>query len=371
MACKFVEKGSGYERTADIESLDRRRRRVVGAGDAGSGRRRNSEGGGYSRLASEGDGLPWSTSLRRSYPQDLPGKYGYRLELPPTESAVGENHRNCSPKYSGPRVGEAGGWGRARRREKEKGKVGFEEGSSVEGREIAIRERDQAEEEAERLRSVVRRQRRELKSRMLDVAREESERKRMLDERSSARHKQVMLEAYDQQCDEAAKIFAEYQKRLHQYVSQARDVKRLNTGSTADVVDEIHLHGEKEAVYSTVKGSKSSDDIILIETSQERNIRLACESLSKLMIEKIQSTFPAYEGTGINPSSQVDASKFIIELEGEVPDDVKAIILDSLRNPSLLLQSITTYAMRFTSLIHRETEKIDIRADSELLRFNW
>ncbi|KAL0920791.1 hypothetical protein M5K25_009960 [Dendrobium thyrsiflorum] len=255
--------------------------------------------------------------------------------------------------------------------EKEKGKVGFEEGSSVEGREIAIRERDQAEEEAERLRSVVRRQRRELKSRMLDVAREESERKRMLDERSSARHKQVMLEAYDQQCDEAAKIFAEYQKRLHQYVSQARDVKRLNTGSTADVVDEIHLHGEKEAVYSTVKGSKSSDDIILIETSQERNIRLACESLSKLMIEKIQSTFPAYEGTGINPSSQVDASKFIIELEGEVPDDVKAIILDSLRNPSLLLQSITTYAMRFTSLIHRETEKIDIRADSELLRYKY
>lgn len=249
--------------------------------------------------------------------------------------------------------------------------MGFEEGSSIEAREIALRERDLAEEEAERLRSVVRRQRRELRARMVDVAREESERKRMLNERSNARHKQVMLDAYDQQCDEAAKIFAEYQKRLHQYVSQARGVKRLNAGSTADTVDEIRLSGEKEAVYSTVKGSKSSDDIILIETSQERNIRLACESLSKLMIEKIQSTFGSYEGTGISSNSQVDTAKFILELEGEVPDDVKATIVDSLGNPSLLLQSITTNVLRFNSLIHRETEKIDIRADSELLRYKY
>ncbi|PKU85691.1 AUGMIN subunit 5 isoform X2 [Dendrobium catenatum] len=311
--------------------------------------------------------LPSADQIRKICRGNMVTVWNFLLQRVRSERTTGTVRRNIL--VHGLVKPEDGG--RARRREKEKGKVGFEEGSSVEGREIAIRERDQAEEEAERLRSVVRRQRRELKSRMVDVAREESERKRMLDERSSARHKQVMLEAYDQQCDEAAKIFAEYQKRLHQYVSQARDVKRLNTGSTADVVDEIHLHGEKEAVYSTVKGSKSSDDIILIETSQERNIRLACESLSKLTIEKIQSTFPAYEGTGINPSSQVDASKFIIELEGEVPDDVKAIILDSLINPSLLLQSITTYAMRFNSLIHRETEKIDIRADSELLRYKY
>ncbi|KAL5723269.1 hypothetical protein ACHQM5_006686 [Ranunculus cassubicifolius] len=40
------------------------------------------------------------------------------------------------------------------------------------------------------------------------------------------RHKQVMLEAYDQQSDEAARIFAEYQKRLHYYVIQARDSRR-------------------------------------------------------------------------------------------------------------------------------------------------
>ncbi|KAK8916469.1 hypothetical protein KSP39_PZI022463 [Platanthera zijinensis] len=261
--------------------------------------------------------------------------------------------------------------GRAMRREGEKGLVGSEEGSSADAREVALRERAQAQEDAERLRNLVRRQRRELRSRMVEVAREESERKRMLDERSSARHKQVMLEAYDQQCDEAAKIFAEYQKRLHQYVSQARDVKRLSTGSAADSVDDIHLPGEKEAVYSTVKGSKLSDDIILIETSQERNIRLACESLSKLMIEKIQSTFPGFEGSAINPSSQIDVAKFIIELEAEVPDDVKAIVVDSLKNPSMLLQSITTYALRFNSLIHRDTEKIDVRADAELLRYKY
>lgn len=70
--------------------------------------------------------------------------------------------------------------GRGRRRERE-------EGSSAEAREIAIRERDLAQEEAERLRNVVRRRRKELKARMAEVAREESERKRMLDERSNAR----------------------------------------------------------------------------------------------------------------------------------------------------------------------------------------
>lgn len=75
--------------------------------------------------------------------------------------------------------------GRGRRREREKGK--FEEGSSLESREAALRERDLAEEEAERLRNVVRRQRKELRARMVEVAREESERKRMLDERSNAR----------------------------------------------------------------------------------------------------------------------------------------------------------------------------------------
>jgi len=181
-----------------------------------------------------------------------------------------------------------------------------------------------------------------------------------------------MLEAYDQQCDEAAKIFAEYQRRLHQYVNQARDIRRLSTGSgDADAVDDLHTLSGKEAVYSTVKGNKSSDDIILIETSNERNIRMACETLAAQMIGRIRSTFPAYEGSGINLNSQLEAAKLGIELDGELPEDVKAVALDSLRNPSMLLQSISLYTSRISTLVHRESEKIDIRADAELLRYTF
>ncbi|KAG0495306.1 hypothetical protein HPP92_006300 [Vanilla planifolia] len=52
-----------------------------------------------------------------------------------------------------------------------------------------MRERDLVEEEAVRLRNVVRRRRKELRSRMTEVEREESERKRMVDERANARCK--------------------------------------------------------------------------------------------------------------------------------------------------------------------------------------
>lgn len=180
----------------------------------------------------------------------------------------------------------------------------------------------------------------------------------------------MILEAYDQQCDEAAKIFAEYQRRLHQYVNQARDIRRLSSGSSdTDSVDDPHTLGDKEAIYSTVKGNKSSDDIILIETSTERNIRMACEALATEMIERIRSTFPAYDGNGINLNSQLEAAKLGVELDSELPEDVKAAAIDALRNPSLLLQSMTLFTSRVSTLIHRESEKIDIRADAELLRY--
>lgn len=181
------------------------------------------------------------------------------------------------------------------------------------------------------------------------------------------RHKQVMLEAYDQQCDEAAKIFAEYQKRLHYYVTQVRDAQRFRF-NTADAIDDFHANSEKEAVYSTVKGNKASDDVILIETTRERNIRRACEILAAHMIEKIRNAFPAYEGTGILYNPQLEAAKLGIDFDGEIPDDVKAIATNALRNPPLLLQAVTAYTSRLKTLIHRETEKIDIRADAELLR---
>lgn len=211
---------------------------------------------------------------------------------------------------------------------------------------------------------MVRRQRKELKARMLEVAREEAERKRMLDERSNYRHKQVMLDAYDQQCDEAARIFAEYHKRLHSYVNQVKDAQKPDADSSVD--------SEKGDVYSTVKGSKpAADDVILIETSRERNIRKACESLATQMIEKIHNSFPAYEGNGIHSNPQLEAAKLGVDVDGGIPDEVKDVIRNCLRSPPQLLLAITTYAQRLKSIVAKEIEKIDVRADADMLRYKY
>jgi hypothetical protein len=182
------------------------------------------------------------------------------------------------------------------------------------------------------------------------------------------RHKQVMLEAYEQQCDEACKIFAEYQRRLHQFVDQARDVRRSSIGvsGAADSANDMQLQSDREDLYS-VKNNRLSED--LVETAGERCIRKACETLAANMIETIRSSFPAFEGSGINSTCQLDAAKLGIDLDSEIPTDVKAVALDSLKNPSLLLQSVITYTLCMKTLIHRETGKIDIRADAELLRY--
>jgi len=183
------------------------------------------------------------------------------------------------------------------------------------------------------------------------------------------RHKQVMLEAYDQQCDEAAKIFAEYHKRLHQHVDQARDAQRSSIDSSIEEVSSFSANSEKEAVYSTVKGTKSADDVILIETTCERNIRKACESLAVYMVERIRNSFPAYEGSGIHLNTQSEAAKLAIDFDGEIPDDVRTVIVNCLKNPPLLLQAITAYTSRLKTLVSREIEKTDVRADAELLRY--
>jgi hypothetical protein len=183
------------------------------------------------------------------------------------------------------------------------------------------------------------------------------------------RHKQVMLEAYDQQCDEAAKIFAEYHKRLHQHVDQARDAQRSSIDSSIEEVSSFSANSEKEAVYSTVKGTKSADDVILIETTCERNIRKACESLAVYMVERIRNSFPAYEGSGIHLNPQSEAAKLAIDFDGEIPDDVRTVIVNCLKNPPLLLRAITAYTSRLKTLVSREIEKTDVRADAELLRY--
>ncbi|KAK1312956.1 hypothetical protein QJS10_CPA06g01782 [Acorus calamus] len=259
-----------------------------------------------------------------------------------------------------------------------KGRVGFEEeGEGDEGaeggedsREAAMREREAAREEVERLRRLVQRQRRKLKERMIEVSRDEAERKRTLDDRFKKRHKQVMLEAYDQQCEDAAKIFAEYQRRLQRYVDDARDARRSAGG--VDVVENIDMRNEKRIVLSeNMKDNRSSDNVLPVEITQEKNIWRACETLTAHTMERIKRAFPAYEGTGIHLNPQLEAAKLSIELDGEVPEDIKSIATNALNNPPLVLQALTMYTLQLKSLLSKEVEKIDVQADAELLRYRY
>ncbi|ESQ32542.1 hypothetical protein EUTSA_v10003675mg [Eutrema salsugineum] len=259
---------------------------------------------------------------------------------------------------------------KAKGRRKEKAVTG-ESLSSAESREAALHERELAAKEVERLRNVVRRQRKDLKARMLEVSREEAERKRMLDERANYRHKQAMLEAYDQQCDEAARIFAEYHKRLQIYVNQARDAQRSSLDSSSDLSSKLSTNIEREAVYSSVKGSKLADDVILVETTRERNIRKACESLASHMVDRICNSFPAYEGNGIHSQPELETTKLGFEYDGEISDEMRAVILNCLSSPPQLLQAIAAHTVRLKTLISREIEKVDVRADAETLRYKY
>lgn len=186
---------------------------------------------------------------------------------------------------------------------------------------------------------------------------------------SFCRHKQVMLEAYDRQCDEAAKIFAEYHKRLCYYINQARDAQRSGVDSSVEMINSFGAKSEKESIYSTVKSSKSADDVILIETTREKNIRTACESLVAFMVERIRSSFPAYEGSGIHSNPQAEAAKLGFDFDGQIPDEVRTAVVNCLKSPPQLLQAITAYTSRLKNLISREIEKIDVRADAETLRY--
>ncbi|TQE00009.1 hypothetical protein C1H46_014387 [Malus baccata] len=68
----------------------------------------------------------------------------------------------------------------------QKEKLG-EAASAAETREVALQERDLAVKEVEKLRNIVKRQRKDLKARMVEVSRAEAERKRMLYELSKKR----------------------------------------------------------------------------------------------------------------------------------------------------------------------------------------
>ncbi|XP_061947959.1 AUGMIN subunit 5 [Populus nigra] len=322
--------------------------------------------------------LPSIDAVRKICRGNMIPIWGFLIKRVKSEKTVENIRKNILVHGGG--GGESGGLvnvGKDEGRSKggrRKEKVGGEGGggsSTAESREVALQEREIAAKEVERLRSIVRRQRKDLRARMIEVSREEAERKRMLDERAKNRHKQVMLEAYDQQCDEAAKIFAEYHKRLHQYVNQARDAQRFSIDSSLEEVSSFSANSIKEAVYSTVKGTKSADDVILIETNWERNIRKACESLAVYMVERIRNSFPAYEGSGIHLNPQSEAAKLGMDFDGDIPDDVRTVIVNCLKNPPHLLRAITAYTLRLKTLVSREIEKIDVRADAELLRYKY
>ncbi|XP_041991275.1 AUGMIN subunit 5-like isoform X2 [Salvia splendens] len=178
-----------------------------------------------------------------------------------------------------------------------------------------------------------------------------------------------MLEAYDQQSDEATKIFAEYHKRLRCYVNQARDAQRSSAHSNETVT--IFPANSDQELYSNVKGGKSVDDVILIETAREKNIRKLCESLATQMAEKIRSSFPAYEGNGIHVNPQSEAAKLGIDFDFGLPTEIKDMLAECLKSPPQLLLAITSYTQWLKTQITKEINKIDIRADAEALRYKY
>lgn len=154
-----------------------------------------------SYAASSKAAMPTIDSLRKICRGNMIPIWNFLLNRVKSEKTVEKVHRNIlvhgRDDSNGNGNVNAVDSGRSKERRKEKvgvvrdigsgssSSVGL--GSAENSREFALQERDLAEKEVERLRQIVRRQRKELKARMLEVSREEAERKRMLDERSNYR----------------------------------------------------------------------------------------------------------------------------------------------------------------------------------------
>jgi hypothetical protein len=181
------------------------------------------------------------------------------------------------------------------------------------------------------------------------------------------RHKQVLLESYDQRAEQSTRIFMEYWKRLHVYVEHARDAQRGKTVSSDFAPD--RTQSSTDANFST-SASISDDQQILRDAPQERSIRQACEVLSAGLLDKMRSSFPAYDGGSSQFDGQLEVAKLSFEVDGDgIPEEVKEIAISLLKNPLLLLQAMADYSKRVVATIDSETEKIDVRADAERLRF--
>lgn len=59
----------------------------------------------------------------------------------------------------------------------------------------------------------------------------------------------MSLEAYDQQCDEAAKIFVEYHRCIRYYVTQARDAQRSTADATHEMSTNFLTVNDKECLF--------------------------------------------------------------------------------------------------------------------------
>lgn len=153
--------------------------------------------GPYSVTASGKSQLPSIESLRKICRGNMIPIWNFLITRVKSEKTV-ENIRRNITVHGGGDIGgsgnnaavaaagkeEGGGRSRGGRR---KEKAGGDSSSAAETREAALQERESAAKEVERLRNIVRRQRKDLKARMLEVSREEAERKRMLDERANYR----------------------------------------------------------------------------------------------------------------------------------------------------------------------------------------
>lgn len=150
-------------------------------------------------MASSKASMPSSDAIRRVCRGNMIPVFNFLLKRVKSVKTVNDIRRNIlvhgrEDNASGhdstesSKNGEVGkGTRGARRKEKPKGRIESTNAGDINNRETALQERDSAEKEVERLRRIVRRQRKELKARMLEVSREEADRKRMLDERSNYR----------------------------------------------------------------------------------------------------------------------------------------------------------------------------------------
>lgn len=179
-----------------------------------------------------------------------------------------------------------------------------------------------------------------------------------------------MLDAYDGRFEQAARIFAEYQRRLHRYVEHAVDVQRGKLGGLEAVPDPL-AHTDLDAVYPMpLKGVKAADNgTIRIETVAERSVRKSCEALAAQLIERIRIIFPAYDGVGSQRDGSADERKIGMDIDWEtIPDNIKETAVNLLKNPPQLLRAMAGYTAQVLAAVVREIEKFDVKADAEKLR---